>query len=153
MRLDALAKGLPTDAWRKVSWREGTRGPQSSRFARVETVWAAHHWSKWPQPERVAETLLVEWPEEVGAPTSSGWPGVKSAGKAPPPVLAAAAKGRWRVGQDYRELKDELGLDHFEGRSLLGWQHHVTLVSMAFAFLREEQARRATRPKKARSRR
>ncbi len=151
VRLDALAKGLPTDAWRKVIWREGTRGPQSSRFARVETAWAAHHWSKWPQPERVAETLLIEWPEEEEAPTKFWLAWGEECEKAPPPVLAAAAKGRWRVEQDYRELKDELGLDHFEGRSLLGWQHHVTLVSMAFAFLREEQARRATRPKKARA--
>jgi SRSO17 transposase len=52
-----------------------------------------------------------------------------------------AARGRWRIEQDYRELKDELGLDHFEGRGWLGWHHHVTLVSLAFCFLRGEQAR------------
>ena len=45
------------------------------------------------------------------------------------------AKGRWRIEQDYRELKDELGLDHFEGRSWPGWHHHITLASMAYAFL------------------
>src|ERR1019366_2434185 len=48
--------------------------------------------------------------------------------------------GRGRVELDYRELKEELGLDHYEGRHWLGWHHHVTLVSMAFAFLRSEQA-------------
>jgi SRSO17 transposase len=52
-----------------------------------------------------------------------------------------AARGRWKIEQDYRELKDELGLDHFEGRGWLGWHHHVTLVSMAFCFLRSEQTR------------
>ena len=55
--------------------------------------------------------------------------------------LVRLAKSRWRIEQDYRELKGELGLDHFEGRHWLGWHHHVTLVSMAFAFLRAEQAR------------
>jgi len=55
--------------------------------------------------------------------------------------LVRMARGRWRIEQDYRELKEELGLDHFEGRHWLGWYHHVTLVSMAFAFLRSEQAR------------
>ena len=49
--------------------------------------------------------------------------------------LVRLAKGRWRIEQDYRELKDELGLDHFEGRSWPGWHHHVTLASMAYAFL------------------
>ena len=52
-----------------------------------------------------------------------------------------AATGRWKIEQDYRELKDELGLDHFEGRGWLGWHHHVTLVSLVFGFLRSEQAR------------
>jgi SRSO17 transposase len=52
-----------------------------------------------------------------------------------------AARGRWKIEQDYRELKDELGLDHFEGRGWLGWHHHVTLVSLAFCFLRSEQTR------------
>ena len=52
-----------------------------------------------------------------------------------------AARGRWKVEQDYRELKDELGLDHFKGRGWMGWHHHVTLVSLAFCFLRSEQLR------------
>jgi SRSO17 transposase len=54
--------------------------------------------------------------------------------------LVSLAHCRWRIEQDYRELKEELGLDHYEGRQWLGWHHHVTLVSMAFAFLRAEQA-------------
>jgi SRSO17 transposase len=51
------------------------------------------------------------------------------------------AKSRWRIELDYRELKEELGLDHYEGRHWLGWHHHVCLVSIAYAFLRAEQAR------------
>src|ERR1019366_7224195 len=56
--------------------------------------------------------------------------------------LVRLAKMRFRVEQDYRELKDALGLDHFEGRSYPGWNHHVTLVSVAHAFLTLERRRR-----------
>jgi hypothetical protein len=59
----------------------------------------------------------------------------------PPHPIARVAKARWRVEQDYRELKEELGLDHYEGRQWLGWHHHVCLVTMAYGFLRTEQAR------------
>lgn len=52
------------------------------------------------------------------------------------------SKARWKIEQDYRELKEELGLDHFEGRGWMGWHHHVALVTVAFAFLRKEQRRR-----------
>ncbi|MGH8575139.1 MAG: transposase, partial [Gammaproteobacteria bacterium] len=55
--------------------------------------------------------------------------------------LVALAKLRWRIEHDYRELKDALGLDHFEGRSYRGWNHHVTLVSVAHAFLTTERLR------------
>ena len=55
--------------------------------------------------------------------------------------LIRIAKARWRIELDYRELKEELGLDHYEGRHWLGWHHHVCLVSLAYAFLRSEQAR------------
>ena len=56
--------------------------------------------------------------------------------------LVRLAKGRWRIEQDYRELKDELGLDHFEGRSWTGWHHHITLATLAYAFLVFETRRR-----------
>ncbi len=62
--------------------------------------------------------------------------------------LVATAKARWRVEQDYRELKDALGLDHFEGRSWQGFHHHVALVTAAFVFLRQEQARLRRRAQK-----
>ena len=142
-RLSALAKSLPASSWQMVSWRHGSRGrAQRSRFACIPAVWAARGWHLWPPPERVAETLLVEWPEQEAAPTKYWLAWGAGLAKAPLEELVATAKARWRIEQDYRELKDELGLDHFEGRSWLGWHHHVALVTAAFVFLREEQRRR-----------
>ena len=137
--LPAVAEQLPVSAWRTVAWRPGSRGIQRSRFAMVP-VWAAHGWRKQQHPPRVAEWLLVEWSPESAQPTKywlAHWGGQ--------PVglrrFVRIARARWRVELDYRELKEELGLDHYEGRHWLGWHHHVCLVTMAFLFLRSEQAR------------
>ena len=137
--LTTVARQLPASAWKKVTWRAGTRGPQRSRFAQLK-VWAAHGWRAQEHPERVADWLLIEWPEGEAQPTKywlaqwgPGRPGLRR--------LVKMAHARWRIEMDYRELKDELGLDHFEGRHWLGWYHHVTLVTLAYAFLRCEQAR------------
>ncbi len=139
--LEALARRLPNKAWRTVTWRAGTKGPQRSRFALVE-VWAAHGWQAHAHWPRVRESLLVEWPQAATGP-SDYWMLWRAPHDEPLPLLRAVrlAKGRWPIEQDYRELKEELGLDHFEGRSWPGWHHHVTLVTLAFAFLRTEQAR------------
>lgn len=134
-----LAQGLPASDWRAVCWREGTRGKQRSRFALVK-VWAAHGWRKQQHPERVAEWLLVEWPQDEETPTKY-WLAVLGTQRPALQRIAKIAHSRWRVELDYRELKEELGLDHFEGRQWLGWHHHVTLVSIAYAFLRSEQVR------------
>jgi SRSO17 transposase len=137
--LATVAKQLPKTAWKKVTWREGTRGPQRSRFAKLK-VWAAHGWRAQMHPQRVAEWLLVEWPEGETEPTKY-W--LAQLGPSSPGLrrLVTIAHARWRIEMDYRELKEELGLDHFEGRHWLGWHHHVTLVTLAYAFLRFEQAR------------
>jgi SRSO17 transposase len=136
--LRAVAEQLPAAAWRSVTWRQGSRGPQRSRFARIP-VWAAHRWKR-EAPPRVREWLLVEWPADSSVPVKY-W----LAQLGPQPLglrrLVRTAKARWRVELDYRELKDELGLDHYEGRHWLGWHHHMCLVTLAYAFLRSEQAR------------
>jgi SRSO17 transposase len=136
--LAEVAEGLPKSAWHPVTWRQGTKGPMNSRFARIE-VWAAHGWLGSEHPPRVREWLLVEWPAGAEAPADY-W--LAQLGDQPVGLrrLVKTARSRWRVELDYRELKEELGLDHYEGRHWLGWHHHVTLVSMAFAFLRSEQA-------------
>lgn len=136
--LAEVAKELPRSAWHHVTWRQGTKGPMRSRFARME-VWAAHGWLRQEHPQRVKEWLLVEWPEDADGP-SDYW--LAQLGDAPVGLrrLVKTARARWRVEMDYRELKEELGLDHYGGRHWLGWNHHVTLVSLAFAFLRLEQA-------------
>jgi SRSO17 transposase len=136
-----VARKIPSCDWRTVTWRAGTKGPQASRFAMVKS-WAAHKWGAQEHPKRDPEWLLIEWPKEAAEPcdywmlwhpTRTSAPSLRSA--------VHAGRGRWKIEQDYRELKDELGLDHFEGRGWLGWHHHVTLVSLAFCFLRSEQAR------------
>ena len=137
--LQTVVERLPASAWRTVTWRQGSRGAERSRFARLR-VWAAHGWRKQKHPPRVAEWLLVEWPKEAEHPTKF-W--LAQLGSQPLGLrrLVRVAKARWRVEQDYRELKEELGLDHYEGRQWLGWHHHVCLVTIAYAFLRSEQAR------------
>jgi SRSO17 transposase len=137
--LAALAQGLPARAWRTVTWRPGSKGPLTSRFARFP-VWCAHDYQRGGPCAPREETCLVEWPPDEAAPTKYWLADLRGE-----PLglrrLVRLAKGRWRIEQDYRELKDELGLDHFEGRSWPGWHHHVTLVSMAYAFLVLERAR------------
>jgi len=137
--LGTLAQALPPHAWRTVTWRAGSKGPLTSRFTRFP-VWCAHQWRRGGPLAPREETCLVEWPLEAPAPIKywladlRGEPfGLRR--------LVRLAKGRWRIEQDYRELKDELGLDHFEGRSYAGWYHHMTLGSMAYAFLVLERAR------------
>ena len=141
----AIAQTLPASAWKRVTWRQGTKGAQRSRFASLP-VWAAHGWKQGPQPERVEEVALIEWPE--GEPTPTRYWLARLPKKPALKRLVATAKARWRVEQDYRELKDELGLDHYEGRSWQGFHHHVALVTAAFVFLRQEQARLRRRAQK-----
>jgi len=92
-----------------------------------------------PDDELPVRWLLAEWPAGKDAPTDFWLSNLPA--DTPIEDLVALAKLRWRVEQDYRELKDALGLDHFEGRSWPGWHHHVTLVSVAHGFLTTERLR------------
>ena len=117
--------------FRKVTWREGSKGKLSSRFA-AWRVRPAHKLSAGQEPLAPC-WLLVEWPEGEAAPAKYFFSNLAASTSLR--QLVRTAKGRWWVEHSYKELKDELGLDHFEGRSWRGWQHHVTLVLLAYAFL------------------
>src|SRR4051812_28486539 len=135
--VQALALGLPAASWQTVSWRDGSAGALTSRFARVR-VRAAHR-DEWRTEPRDEEWLLIEW-REGGAEPAKYW-----LATLPPDMpfdrLVDLAKLRWRIERDYQELKQELGLGHYEGRGWRGFHHHATLCIAAYAFLIAERAR------------
>jgi SRSO17 transposase len=130
-----LALGLPTRAWRKITWREGTAEQLSSRFARVR-VRPAHR-DYWLAESRPEEWLLIEWPEDEETPTKY-WFSTLPADIAFN-QLVDITKLRWRIERDYHELKQEVGLGHFEGRGWRGFHHHATLCIAAYGFLVSER--------------
>lgn len=133
-----LALAWPSPAWPTVAWREGSRGPQQSRFA-ARRVQPAHGHAH-DRAELKPGWLLIEWPVESPAPTKYWFSNL--AEETSLLRLVQLAKLRWRVEQNYQQLKEELGLDHYEGRGWQGWHHHVTLVCIAYAFLLLERGRR-----------
>jgi SRSO17 transposase len=135
--IGALIACQPEDAWQTVTFRDGPDGtPLSSRFCFLR-VRAGNDWEKaTPSPPR-EEWLIAEWPEGRAAPTDY-WLSNLSA-DAEPEKLARLARMRWMIELDYKQLKGELGLDHYEGRSYLGWYHHCALVSAAHGFMTLER--------------
>jgi SRSO17 transposase len=130
-----LALGLPKRAWRKIKWREGSAEWLSSRFARVR-VRAAHR-DYTLTDGRPEEWLLIEWPAGEDEPTKywlSTLPEDITFGR-----LVDLTKLRWRIERDYQELKQEVGLGHFEGRGWRGFHHHATLCVAAYGFLVSER--------------
>jgi SRSO17 transposase len=129
-----LALTLPQAAWRTVRWREGSNDWLSSRFARVRV---RARYSRM-LPELIQqEWLLIEWPEGEAAPTKywlSTLPASSGFRR-----LVDLAKLRWRIERDYQELKQEVGLGHFEGRGWRGFHHHATLCIAAYGFLVSER--------------
>jgi SRSO17 transposase len=138
-RVAAKVAGTAVKQWavdraadfRTVTWRAGSKGQMASRFA-AWRVRPAHRLSD-GTPPLAACWLLAEWPDGEDAPTKYFFANLPTAASLR--TLVRAAKGRWWVEQSYREMKDELGLDHFEGRSWTGWHHHVVLVMLAYAFV------------------
>src|SRR3954468_12160743 len=129
-------RSLPAQAWTTITRREGSTDPLTSRFARLR-VRAAHrdyHLGE-PRPE---EWLLVQWPPEEKGPMKYWLSTLPE--DIPFDRLVALAKLRWRIERDYQELKQELGLGHYEGRSWRGFHHHATLCIAAYAFLVAERA-------------
>ena len=128
-----IALSLPSSAFKSVPWREGSQRKLSSRFAAVP-VRPAHR----DQPH-AEEWLLIEWPKGESEPTKY-WLSTM-----PPTTklkdLVKMAKHRWIIERDYEELKQELGLGHYEGRGWRGFHHHATLCIAAYGFLVAERNR------------
>ena len=142
LAVKALASTLPATAWRTVTWRRGSRQALRSRFAAVR-VRPAHRddWQSTPHPE---EWLLMEWPTGEPEPTKY-WFGTVAADLSLR-ELVRLAKHRWIIERDYEELKQEVGIGHYEGRGWRGFHHHATLCIAAYGFLVAERARFSPRP-------
>ena len=132
-----LAEQLGPKAFRRITWREGTRGKLHSRFclrrvkvAQKDGIDAAHHETVW---------LLAEWPEGESTPTKFSLTNLPR--RMSKKRIVRTLKERWRTEYAYEELKGELGLDHFEGRSFPGWHHHISVVLSCYAFVVAERAR------------
>jgi SRSO17 transposase len=135
----ALALAAGRSAARTVTWRQGSRRRAGTTvamrsrflFLRARPAATAHRRTH-AGHDLPVRWLIVEWPPGAPEPTKywlSDLPATTSRAE-----LVRLAKLRWRIEHDYRELKDGLGLDHYEGRTWNGWHHHVTLVSAAHAF-------------------
>ena len=137
MAVKQLAFELPEAAWKQIGWRQGSRETLRSRFAAVR-VRPAHRDFKRTEPHP-EEWLLMEWPWQASEPTKywlSTLP-VKTSRKS----LVKMAKHRWIIERDYEELKQELGLGHYEGRGWRGFHHHAVLCIAAYGFLVSERNR------------
>jgi len=132
-----LAMSLPSSAFREVTWRETGERKLRSRFAAVR-IRAAHRDYKKAEPHG-EEWLLIEWPRGEAEPTKYWVSTLPSTTKLK--ALVKIAKHRWIIERDYEELKQELGLGHFEGRNWRGFHHHATLCIAAYGFLVAERNR------------
>lgn len=132
-----LALDLPPSQWQTVDWREGTSFTLRSRFARVR-VRAAHRDNERKQL-RPEEWLLIEWPEGHREPMKYWLSTLPE--QVPLQRMVFEAKMRWRIERDYQDLKQELGLGHYEGRGWRGFHHHASLSIAAYGFLMAQQLR------------
>ena len=132
--ISRVIKRLPRRAWRRVAWAQGTKGPLAARFAALRVRPTARGPECWLLAERPLTTRGERKAYLLNLPASASLR-----------ELVRLARARWPIEQHYRELKDELGLDHFEGRSYRGWHHHAVIAALAFTFLQMER-RRGTKP-------
>jgi SRSO17 transposase len=130
-----LAQVLPKRAWRLVTWREGSNAPLASRFA-VVRVRPAHR-DTWRSSPRAEEWCLIEWPAGEAEPTRYWLSTLPTSISRR--ALVDTAKLRWRIERDYQDLKQELGLGHYEGRGWRGFHHHATICIAAYGFLISER--------------
>jgi SRSO17 transposase len=127
----AIADSAPAHAWESVTWATGTQGPLMAHFCALRARATNSRADIWLLCERTATDERKYYVLNLPATT-------------PLRDLVALARSRWPIEQQYRELKDDLGLDHFEGRSYRGWQHHVVLTAVAYTFLQLERGRPPT---------
>jgi SRSO17 transposase len=146
MTVKAVALQLKPSAWRPISWREGTNGTLSSRFARVRVRAAHRDYLRTGMPEE--QWLLIEWPAAEVEPTKYWLSTVPADIRIT--QLVDIAKMRWRIEHDYHELKQEFGLSHYEGRGWLGFHHHATLCIAAYGFLSAQRLKQASKKNTAR---
>lgn len=130
--LAALANSLAPSAWHRIRWGRGTKGPLEARFAAVRVQIPKSRSERW----LLCQESLVDGERQY---YFSNLPPTT-----PLKALARIARSRWAIEVQYRDLKRELGLDHFEGRSYPGWQHHALLAAMTFTFVQLERHRRTT---------
>jgi SRSO17 transposase len=130
-----LALSLPAKAWRIIAWREGSAEKLTSRFARLRVRVAHRDYNL--TKSRPEEWLLIEWPNNEAEPTKYWLSTIPE--KIAFHRLVDLAKLRWRIERDYQELKQEVGLGHFEGRGWRGFHHHATLCIAAYGFLISER--------------
>jgi len=153
-QLSAAAETMLAEAkWRKVSWRRGVKGPLSARFAALRIRIADG------PPQRILDKGQQHMPRKeawlIGEWRSSGeckYYLSTLPAKASLKTLAAAIKARWVCEQAHQQMKEELGLDHFEGRSWRGLHRHALLTMVAYAFLEQQRLKQARREKKNPSR-
>ena len=126
-----LAEAIPAAEWQTITWGTGTKGPLTADFRALRVRPTQSRGERWLLCERSRTDGARKYYLLNLAPTAS----LRD--------LVALARSRWPIEQQYRELKDELGVDHFEGRTFRGWMHHTVLTAVAFTFLQLERARGA----------
>jgi SRSO17 transposase len=145
VRASTLAPSLPEAVFAHVTWRQGSKGTMTSRFAAVRVRPANRNIPRHEDGALPERWLLIEWPAGAASPTDY-W--ISSLPETTPiNELVRLGKIRWRIEHDYRELKHGLGLDHFEGRTWTGWHHHVTLVTAAHLFITIQRLKAGADPK------
>jgi SRSO17 transposase len=135
-----IAAALPPRAWRRVTWRNGRNRPWAAHFAALR-VTPAHDW----RTRRLAPEVWVLFERDLGTTPRTKAYLVHLPATASLSSVVRLAHHRWAIEQQYEELKDELGLDHFEGRSFGGWHRHVVLTALAYAWLQDERRRAGAR--------
>jgi SRSO17 transposase len=124
--------------WRLVSWRNGANPPWRARFCAIRVT----PWHDWKEHRRLAPEVWLLCERDLGPTPRTKYYLVNLPATASLRALVRLAHQRWAIEQQYQELKDEIGLDHFEGRTLPGWQRHVALTAIAYGFLQNERRRR-----------